>query len=646
VHTGLIATAVPQRRRAPFVGREAELRVLEELLRGEARVVWLHGIAGMGKSAVLRAFAERADEVGAVVVGLDCRTVEPTERGLLRALGGHDDVEGLVGHLRGRAPPVALALDHYEVFRLMDTWLRQVLVPALPPGVSLVLAGRERPVAGWFALDGFRSIPLRPLEQADALSLLERLGAQASDAARLNRIARGHPLALVLASAGVSEHPELGLEDAALTRVVAELTRLYLQDVEDVGSRRALEAASVVRRVTEPVLAAMLDEPDGGDALSVLLDAPFVDAGRDGLVVHEAVRDAVAGFLRGTNPTRYRTYRRAAWRELRTETREAGPTELWRYTADMLYLIDNPVVREAFFPSGTQPLAVEPAGAGDAPDVRAIAQRHEGPQASALLERWWDEAPQTFSVVRDRDGAVAGFFALIDGPMLHRSLVAGDPVLEAWARDLREHPLPKGQLALGLRRWLDVDRGELPCASQAACWLDVKRAYMALRPALRRMYVVVRDVPTYWPVVQQLGFRPLAGGVALLDGLEYASVVLDFGAGSVDGWLASLVADELGVADEPELDERARELAVGGSRVSLTPLELGLFRHLRDREGRIVARDELLREVWGTDFTGGSNVVDAVVRTLRHKLGTAGEIVETVRGSGYRLRADWRAHLS
>ena len=124
------------------------------------------------------------------------------------------------------------------------------------------------------------------------------------------------------------------------------------------------------------------------------------------------------------------------------------------------------------------------------------------------------------------------------------------------------------------------------------------------------------------------------------------SVVLDFGPGSVDGWLASLVASELGVGDEPQLDESARELAVQGRLVSLTPLELGLFRHLREREGRVVTRSELLREVWGTEFTGGSNVVDAVVRTLRRKLGTAGPVVETVRGSGYRLRADWRAHMS
>ena len=538
-----------------------------------------------------------------------------------------------------------LALDHYEVFRLMDTWLRQVLVPALPPGASVLLAGRERPLGAWFALEAFHTLPLGPLEDAAALALLEQLGTRAGDAARLNRIARGHPLALLLAAAGVSERPELEIEDAAMARVVEELTRRYLEDVDDPLTRRALEAGSLVRRVTAPLLAAMAGEGDGGDGVRRLLELPFVDGGRDGLIVHESVRDAVAGFLRATDPARYRADRRAAWRELRAEIREAGPTELWRYTADMLYLIDNPVVREAFFPTGTQPLVVEPAEARDAPVIRAIARRHDGPTAAALLERWQDEAPEMFFAVREGDGGVAGFFALVDGRMLHPSLVAGDPVLEAWARDLHQRPLPKGQLALGLRRWLDAERGESPCASQAACWLDVKRTYMALRPALRRMYVVVRDVPAYWPVVERLGFRPFADSVVTLDEVEYSSVVLDFGPGSVDGWLAELVAGELGVGDD-ELDEAALELTVQGARVALTPLEFGLFRHLRDREGQSVSRGELLHEVWHTEFTGGSNVVDAVVRSLRSKLGHDAVVVETVRGRGYRLRADWRARLN
>jgi DNA-binding response OmpR family regulator len=110
----------------------------------------------------------------------------------------------------------------------------------------------------------------------------------------------------------------------------------------------------------------------------------------------------------------------------------------------------------------------------------------------------------------------------------------------------------------------------------------------------------------------------------------------------VDGWLSRLAAAELGIGAEPGIDSQARELVFNGKRVALTPLEFGLFCCLRDRAGQTVPRHELLQEVWGTSFAGGSNVVDAVVRSLRTKLGDSAHVVETVRGSGYRMRADWR----
>ena len=625
------------------MGRRSELAALEEFVRSDRDVVaYVHGIAGIGKSALVAALVERLEASGTEAVILDCRTVEPTARGLLDALGldEHAVVDGTV-----RLPSL-LVLDHYEVFRLMDTWLRQVLVPSLEEDSHLLLVGREPPVAAWFSSPaGFRNVSLGPLLDDDAVGLLDRLGVAAGEARRLNRIARGHPLALTLAAAGAAHQPGLDLEENASGRIVDELARLYLGEVDDPVTRRALEASSVVRRTTEPLLGAMLDDEHAEDALRQLLDLPFVDAGRDGVVVHEAVREAIAAYVRGTNPIRHRGYRRAAWRELRAEVGDAAPSDLWRYTADMLYLIENPVVREAFFPSGAQPLAVEPARESDRAAIADIAERHEPAEAAAQLMCWWDHAPETFSAVRDRDGVVVGFFSLLDTTHIRRARSFSDPVVEAWAQHLLDNPLPKGQVALALRRWLDSERGELPCSVQAASWLDVKRAYMALRPALRRMYVVVRDVPTYWPVVEKLGFRPIAEGPVEVGGVPYSSVALDFGPGSVDGWLAELVGAELGVSDDPVSDETARELSVQGERVALTPLEFGLFECLRQREGMTVSRSELLREVWGTEYAGGSNVVDAVVRSLRKRLGQSAAVVETVRGSGYRLRSDWRSQL-
>ena len=53
--------------------------------------------------------------------------------------------------------------------------------------------------------------------------------------------------------------------------------------------------------------------------------------------------------------------------------------------------------------------------------------------------------------------------------------------------------------------------------------------------------------------------------------------------------------------------------------------------------GNVLTRDMLLETIWGYDFTGETRTVDVHVRTLRAKLGEAGDIIETVRGVGYRI---------
>jgi hypothetical protein len=158
---------------------------------------------------------------------------------------------------------------------------------------------------------------------------------------------------------------------------------------------------------------------------------------------------------------------------------------------------------------------------------------------------------------------------------------------------------------------------------------------MVLRPKLRRMFTIVENPEPYLPVVLKLGFRPFEHGSAAVGDRQYTSVALDFGPDSVDGWLAGLVADELGLAPAMAVDEAGREVKLNGSSVQLTELELGVLQCLQKREGRAVTRATILEEVWGYRDEVGSNVVDAVVRRLREKLGQSS--VETVRGSGYRL---------
>jgi DNA-binding response OmpR family regulator len=78
---------------------------------------------------------------------------------------------------------------------------------------------------------------------------------------------------------------------------------------------------------------------------------------------------------------------------------------------------------------------------------------------------------------------------------------------------------------------------------------------------------------------------------------------------------------------------------VAGRVERLTKLEFDVLQYLHEREGRVVSRAALLRDVWGYDWSGGSNVVEVVISALRRKLGDSAGSLQTVRGAGYRFTA-------
>ncbi len=494
-------------------------------------------------------------------------------------------------------------------------------------------------MAGWASAFGhlFASLPVGNLAPDDANELLRRAGMDSTAALQIMRLARGHPLSLKLAASTVPANPGVAPEALSVKSIVGELTELYLKGLEPV-TREVVDAASVVRRPTLSLLGAMLPHLARQDAFERLRDLAFVELSHDGLALHDTVREAVAATLRSADPDRSRRYRAAAWKQLRDELRRSSAADLWRYTADLLYIIENPIVREAFFPSGEHQFAVEPAAATDADEIRTLAERHLSPTALRVLDDWWTSAPETFSVVRDRLEGVVGFYVLAVLDTLSRRLVEGDPIASRWLEHLRRDPVPRGQRVLLFRFVLTRDHGEALCPEQAATWLDVKRVYMEMRPQLRRLYGAVSDLESIGPTLAPLGFELLPDEPADIDGTAYHLSVLDFGPSSVDGWLTKIVGSELKVEEDTLLDHAQRQMVVDGRRIDLTPLEFELISYLFERRGQVVRRSTIMDDVWGyRGEYGGSNVIEAVVRSLRRKLGGAAGMIETVRGSGYRL---------
>lgn len=89
--------------------------------------------------------------------------------------------------------------------------------------------------------------------------------------------------------------------------------------------------------------------------------------------------------------------------------------------------------------------------------------------------------------------------------------------------------------------------------------------------------------------------------------------------------------------DGVKMNVKKHEVTVDGQTVTLTLKEYELLERLMRNRNIVLTRDQLLEDIWGYDFDGETRTVDVHVRTLRHKLGEKGAIIETVRGVGYRI---------
>ena len=242
---------------------------------------------------------------------------------------------------------------------------------------------------------------------------------------------------------------------------------------------------------------------------------------------------AIGGFLRGANPVRHRGYRRAAWHELRDEVRDAAPGELWRYTADMLYLIENPVVREAFFPSDAQPLAVEPAtsrrcsrGQGDRRPTRARRSRGDARPRGGTRRRRRSRSSATATPSSPASSACSRTSTSVERrepARPRRRAVVESPARQPGAEGpARARPAALARLGEGRAA---VRRRRRPAGSTSSgrTWRSARRsgASTSSSTTCRRTGPSSRS---------SASVRSPSSGVDV-DGVAYTSVVLDFGPG-------------------------------------------------------------------------------------------------------------------
>ena len=88
------------------------------------------------------------------------------------------------------------------------------------------------------------------------------------------------------------------------------------------------------------------------------------------------------------------------------------------------------------------------------------------------------------------------------------------------------------------------------------------------------------------------------------------------------------------------MDLSKHKVTVGNKEIELTNMEFNLLKMLIERKGRVQSRDKLLDEVWDIAADVTTRTVDTHIKRLRTKLGKEGDLIETVRGVGYRFSED------
>jgi hypothetical protein len=555
-----VADRLKNARRRRFVGRATELELFLEALAAPEppfSVLWIHGPGGVGKTALLGAFAEAAADAGVRIGSLDLRAIEPSPPAFMAELerAGTPFAEGALA-----GEPMVLLLDNFELAAGLEDWLREQFVPGLPACALVVVASRDRPGEAWRDDPGWRDllrvVSLRNLGPDETRAFLRRADVAEEQQGWMLELSHGHPLALALL-VDVLSQTQGPLELGAAPDVVGRLVESFLAGVPGPRHRLALDCVAHARVTTAGLLGSIFGEPEGERLFAWLRGLSFIEHGPYGVFPHDLAREVIDADLRWRDPAAYRDMHGQVRQHAVRRISGSEGRERWHALADLMFLHRaNPAAPAWWDWKSLGEVYADGLRDGDAQDIVTMVEQHEGAESAAIASHWLERQPAGFYVFRGRGPDVLGFGAQIDLHEASEEDFARDPGARAvWAHALRYAPPRPDDEVLFIRFMMDRDVYQAPSRSFNVVTIRSTQEWLR-RPRLSWYYMAPADPEAFAPFMDYIYFERAPDADFEVGERSYGVFARDWRRLGAADWLKRMVDRELGDDAPPQASGR------------------------------------------------------------------------------------------
>jgi hypothetical protein len=517
--------------RGRFVGRRVELARLERLLGevgAEPRVVVVTGVAGVGKTTLLRRFAGAARGI-AEVLWISGEEAVATEDGLVDGLARARPGAAFASLGRGARADVVV-LDGFDHLDRIEAWLFDRALPTAGRKLLVVVGSRLRlgprvrvrpdlaPLLDEIHLANFDDV-----ETSDQLA---RAGIPAEHHARLHAWTMGHPLTLAL----VAERYDRGALPTSIGEVpdvVSTLVHELLREAPSPGHVDALHALAVAGVLDEALLGAALPSAPVASLFRWLSQRSFVDAGRRGLCAHLLVRAALLDELRRTNPEKHTTMAARLAGILVGRIRSASDESSRLRVYQQALFAGAPFPAEWSDPSWLERVELRRARLADLPIVAAMIERFEGAAARRVFDLAAAEQLDRLLIVTDGEPEPAGVLFPLTLRSTSAQLRAADPVLAASHAWLLDQEGDSGRDAI-VFRWF-MSRHHHAFGREMFCVMTVGIIATPFVTSPRYVLIPLENAEQWRHLDARFMMRPEPAADAWFDGRLYGASVCDLG---------------------------------------------------------------------------------------------------------------------